>query len=455
MLIFNHSTNHKKSQSTLFILSSLALFSLLVFIMFLNINLNIKILLTFFLALTTLFIYNNKIFLYFVFLISPGLRVISQEENIYGQINFNAVLHVCVIVFGIIIFLKNKEYLIKKIKETKFIKLFIAFIILSTLSLIYSVSPKNSIDDLVRLYSYFFLFISTLAIAQNKKEAQKMLTLLVLGAIVPILVGFWQLINGIGWYDSSIRSYRIFGTMIHPATFSFFLLVTLPISYALAKLEKNKIIKTLYLSLSLVFVFLIFATMTRSAWIAFLFMALVYAITKNKKAIVWLLLGFMAVYVFIPAVNQRVNDIFDPKYNSSFKTRLNILTTTLPAFENHPLIGSGFGTFEVVNLKYNDEARFYESLLAHNDYLKTLIEQGLIGLVLYLILLFSTLKYFYNLQKNTNSEEIKIHSYSLFILWLGAMVIAGGDNLMRTVPVEYIIWSYTAIVISMNNKTKK
>ncbi|MFA6306374.1 MAG: O-antigen ligase family protein [Patescibacteria group bacterium] len=245
-------------------------------------------------------------------------------------------------------------------------------------------------------------------------------------------------------------AYRVDGTFSHPATLAFYLISTLPIIYALLSNKINKSKKIPLAVLLLLNLFIALITLTRGAWIGLLAMSLVFGLFKSRKFLVAITALIFLAYLFTPAINERVNDVFNPKYNSSLITRLKIIETTLPAFTNAPVLGYGLGSFKNINLKYNDEAKTYESLQAHNDYLRLLIELGIIGLAIYISIFISLFILIYKLYK-TDSKYIRNYLFSLIILWLGILAISLGDNILRTMPLQFLIWSYTGAVIAYAN----
>lgn len=457
-MIFNNNINSKKSQFYTFLFAILAVFIIFCLILFLNVASTLKVILVIFSGLIPLFIFRPVYFIYFIFLVTPAFRVVSQSEALIPQsdfqINFNAILQIVIIIVGLLVMLFNLDPVIKQVRRVGFIKLLFAFIFLATVSLLYSINQTKTLEELVRTYSILFVFVLTMIYVQNKRSFLWLIACMIGGGILPAFVGVYQFATGTGWLDSSINRYRVFGTLIHPATFAFYLLSLVPICYALFANEQQRLKKILYIIIIALFSFLIIASLTRGAWIAFLAILLFYGLTRNRKALALMAVVLFAAYLVIPSINSRVNDIFAPKENSSFQTRLNILNRTLPAFYKAPLLGQGFGTFEEINMEYNEEAKYYESKAAHNDYLRFAIELGSVGLVIYLLLCLSLVVYFSRAYFNASNKKTKNFIYSLIGLWFGAFAIAAGDNLLRTVPVEYVLWGYTAAVLKISEVVK-
>jgi O-antigen ligase len=270
---------------------------------------------------------------------------------------------------------------------------------------------------------------------------------MILGALFPALFSLFEYFSGSGWWDKTIIQYRINGTFLHPATLAFYLLFISPLLYGVLHEKQKRPIKLFLVFLLFLNLLLVALTLTRGAWIGMLVIFLAYGIIKNRKFLAFIMVLLFLSYLFIPAINERVNDVFNPKYNSSFTTRLRIVTTTLPAISVSPFFGNGIGSFNQIHLDYNEEAKTYDSLQAHNDYLRLGIEIGLVGLLFYLLtflFLFTLLIKLYL----KNDKAYKYYILSLLVAWLGALAISSGDNLLRTMPVQFLLWSYTGAVLA-------
>ncbi|MFA6393746.1 MAG: O-antigen ligase family protein [Patescibacteria group bacterium] len=433
--------------------------ALLLVLIFLNLPVIISFILAFFIGLIPFFLFRPISFLYFLFLVTPSLRIISTNEiifkNDYLAINFNAIINFSILFFGLALLLTKWKEAVLFIKKYKFVALFFAFIALAFLSAAYSVDRNSTLEEIIRITGTFLLLLYGYLTVKDKKTFNFLIFAMLAGAAIPSLAGIFQHINGIGWWDKTIAVYRIQGTFLHPATFSFYLLFLLPVIYALFQNEKNRFKKVAFSGLAAVFIFLIVASLTRGAWVGLLAMIIAFGIFINRKVLIASAAILFLAYLSVPAIQSRVNDVFDPKYNSSFSIRRKIVETTLPAFYNSPVYGYGFGSFSVIHDSYNEEAHTYESLQAHNDYLRVLIELGALGLAIFLSLYFFLYKTIRRELSSTNNPVIKNYLLSLIILWAGVLAVSFGDNVLRTMEVQYLLWVYTGAVLGLKKISSK
>ncbi|MCX6799597.1 MAG: O-antigen ligase family protein, partial [Candidatus Falkowbacteria bacterium] len=321
----------------------------------------------------------------FLFLFNPSLRIWAKNQMILERYNFNvnALIHVIILLIGTRIIWQHREKLKLIIKKYAFIKTYLLFTGLALISIFYTVSKSVTLEHLIRLSSTLVLFLATMLIIDSKDKFYKLLHVMIIGTIVPSLLGYWQSLTNTGWLDPELRIFRINSTFLHPVTFGGYLALTIPILYSLITDRAKQKLKLNYILASLNNILLIFMTLTRGIWIGLGAMFGLVGIFKNRLLLVVAFFAMIFAYTFIIPIQERIDDIISPRAGSSFENRLTIVRAMIPAIYDAPILGRGFGSFEQVQLDYNEEARNYSSLEAHNDYLRILVELGVIGFILY------------------------------------------------------------------------
>lgn len=87
-------------------------------------------------------------------------------------------------------------------------------------------------------------------------------------------------------------------------------------------------------------------------------------------------------------------------HNQSAAERFLYYRDARKIWQRSPIIGSGAGAFETLSPKVQDHA--YKSRFVHSHYLQTLVETGIIGLILFAVMMFFTIK---NLIKGLKSDK--------------------------------------------------
>jgi len=389
-----------------------------------------------------------------------------MNKNIFQIINTNNILKLAVLSIPLFInknvheFRVNQEMLLKfllimalgfwaieTLNKKKFIwgenslnLPFLLLIGLMTISLVRSEYFAVSFKDYIIFLSYFFLYF--LAINHIKQERQfdifiqlffftsfvvSLYALLHYYGLDPYLKDIPELISTIGqknWVSNYLA-------MVFPLVFSYFLLL---------KEKRRKIIY--YLLLSILYAVLIIFQ-SRGIWISagltlilaifFLYKFRLFNIFKeNKRWLFLLFLTFVLITVIYSTQNplnknidtmpQRLTSIYEDEF-SSLNPRLLIWNTTLEMIKDKPFFGIGIGLFKMDYLVY--QADFLQqnpsylkygsrSEEAHNEYLQLAAELGIIGLGIFLYIIFifyrSALK-FLKEKKEEKGEEEKL------ILW--------------------------------------
>ncbi|NQV12795.1 MAG: O-antigen ligase family protein [Parcubacteria group bacterium] len=138
---------------------------------------------------------------------------------------------------------------------------------------------------------------------------------------------------------------------------------------------------------------------SRSLWIGLLavFLFLLFNLPRKKSAqIILYAIGVASIIIILTGtllpsvydlVEQRVTSIIHPTEERSGANRFNLLEPVFAKIGEHPLVGSGFGTtieYESVVLEKYGTLRVFAF---EWSYLDTMIEIGLIGLLIYLLLI--------------------------------------------------------------------
>jgi O-antigen ligase len=87
--------------------------------------------------------------------------------------------------------------------------------------------------------------------------------------------------------------------------------------------------------------------------------------------------------------------------------------------------------------------------------LRILIELGIIGLAIYLSLLLSLFIFTVKETKKTENIYLKNYLFSVILIFAATLTFSTGDNILRTMPLQYLIWGYTGVVIALINKEKE
>lgn len=244
-------------------------------------------------------------------------------------------------------------------------------------------------------------------------------------------------------------TYEIKASFSHKNILSEILFMFFPFSLFLLFVD-NKWFKFFGLINAIGLLFFIIILLTRAVWfsviigmlltvIVFLFISTksnIVSVVKNKKTY-FLILAFLSVIFSSLYVYSKIDSLETIKkstlkifyfYDSS-QHRLELWKRSIDMTKESPFIGKGLGTWRIEVLKYGnrnlkseDNITFYQR--PHNDFLWLLSEQGVIGLILFLIVLFLVFKKLLFILKKQNSKEEYFFYYAVFYVLIGYLIIS-------------------------------
>lgn len=379
---------------------------------------------------------NNNIYEKFIL---TNLKLLILFTSLFAykyvynfKINQEVSLKLFTILLSIIWIIKiinNNEYSFEKIRLNLPI---LIFIFLMTISLLRSQSFMVSLNDYIIFLFYFFIYFLIINNIYHKAQFDSLIKLFFLTSFIISLYTLMQYYS----FDPYLNNlHNVTSTIGQKNWISNYIAMFFPIAliyFLLEDIKKNKIIYFLLLSI-------LYATLmicqSRGIWISIIFTALIgilliykfklFPIFKdNQKWLFLLLLTFLLITIIYSTENplnksaitavQRAVSTFDEQ-DPSINTRLLIWRSTLQMIKDNPLLGSGIGTFKINYLNYQADllqknpnyikyiANAKES---HNEYLQMSAELGIVGLGVFLSILFifysSILNY---LEKKINNKD--------------------------------------------------
>ncbi len=156
-------------------------------------------------------------------------------------------------------------------------------------------------------------------------------------------------------------------------------------------------------------------------------------------------LTFALAYLLSEVFQQRIWQLISLDPYGSIVWRFRLWQDVLPIALWHPWFGHGLGTFNSL-VEYLRGLSF-GSLDAHNDYLKTLTENGLIGLTAYLWIILGALFY---LIKTAFSPKAKTIGIGILAITLSLFIASSFDNILQTTALQWNLWILIASWLKIN-----
>lgn len=302
-----------------------------------------------------------------------------------------------------------------------------SFIIICVLSLIWSNNPFVSLKELPLFLAGPLLYFVIVNNIYNEQQINRIIGAVIITGTLFGIYGILQY-NGIDfsfWIGNYGRG-KVFGLFGNAGYFAEYLILPLPITISLFLVSKNKMIKGLLLVGILTMATTIALTFTRTPYlslvISFIFMLLLFVISQgerlfkeNKKLFIIISLAIIIIIALIVVPNplnkpgtiiskiKERTSVTQLTQSYSIKRRIATWKFTVLMIKDRPLLGSGIGSFKYNSLRYQakffdqgDNRALYPYGIAdktHNEYLQLWVELGIIGLIIFIWLIFAYFNY--------------------------------------------------------------
>jgi putative inorganic carbon (HCO3(-)) transporter len=360
----------------------------------------------------------------------------------YKSLSLPSAIGIFILFFGALHLLFKGSNLWK----LRVVKAMALFIVGCLLSLLFSQNLTNSFTELIELFSFVVLFLLIVDFIRSEEDLKKMVNCLLLSSIIPLIVGLLQILNNLYINIGLEPSYRIYSTLTHPNAFAFYMVIISVLALSLlmgAKKFKEKskyFIHLGFLSFCLIYTF------TRSAWLGLSFAVFIVGLLQHRKLLILtpVIIGLM-IYN-LPLISERFQPLLNPdlqKY-TSLAWRINIWNSSFPYFLTHPVFGNGFGNFIFVGYEVDN---WYAA--AHNDYLRILVETGILGFSGFIWILISLWRTGIKAFKNATNSYHRNISAGFIALLLAYMVMSLSDNIFNHGGIQWYFWGYAGVVTAI------
>jgi O-antigen ligase len=367
--------------------------------------------------------------------------------------------------FGVLVCLFILELLQRKLTISKFKGQELTVIVFILIIMINgkTIGAWSTASPIMEMLTLFLILVTS---TFSRRELETIL-------IVLLTSGLCVSIIGLNTYQLS-QTAGVYSTLINPNFLSGYLTLLLPICLSLWIHPKNSykvfgIVTTSLLGLILV------ATFTRSGYLSVLAGMVGFALVKERK-----LLGVILAYIVIfgmivnPAQGRfvsigEVNNVLTysnqiknnqvPAKTSTLDSRLRLWSYGLREFSDTPLSGIGIGNYQNNLSKYIDTHPSERSFFTlgvediHNNYLKLLVETGIVGLLAFLAVLGAWLiPVAITLWRNRNTFGSL--EFGTFFGTIAFLIHNLTNSLMFIVPTSYAFWICLAILAKLTLPTK-
>lgn len=390
--------------------------------------------------------------LLFFLLITFITSSLGQFQGVaLGEAGKIYIFEVLVFVFSLVgfiyLFLSKKE-----IKISKYLIFFSLFCLLAFLSLLASLNQFSSLQVLtsgfylVRVIIFLLYSVVVLNVFSTEKK-EKLLTYLVFATTLVSFSGFIQLIffpnlsdlpSEYGW-DPHIG--RLVSTFFDPNFVGGFVVLGLVILFSRLATGDRKFSNIFFI---IVHIPALLLTYSRSSWLAFSILILIFSVLKIRKLFLLFLILVFLTYFFIPRAQTRISGITDP--NDSAKLRLISWSNANAVFKDNFVIGTGFNTYRLVQEKhgffdYKDGFGGHAGSGSDSSVLLVFATTGIIGGIVFLSF------YFYVLYKSLTDYIKNKGMLNLIIFSSFAVVFVHSQFVNSFFYPQYLLFLFTVLAL--------
>jgi len=369
------------------------------------------------------------------FLLIITLPALFLYKYIYNfRINQATIINLLALgIFAFYIFNIIKEGKIKYVTNSLNLPILL-FILIATLSIFISDTYWVSLKDFINFLSYFLIYFFVI---NNIKTTDSFNFCLIIFFISASLISLYLLLQYYGFDPFLYDIEQLTSTLGNRNYVASYLALIFPIAFSFFLIKTKKINKILFELVLLINYTAIIICHTRAIWIAIIFSLLLFgyllshfkinkALKNNKKWLIILFSLFLLITLIYSTANplnrssitaaERAVSTFDMQ-GSSLRARLLIWQLTIDMIKDRPLFGSGLGTFPLYYLNY--QADFLQKNPnyfkfagkageAHNEYLQLGAETGIIGLLVFILIIVIFYKTNFKLIKKIKTINGKI-----------------------------------------------
>lgn len=352
---------------------------------------------------TNIIIDNNKRFnwyLFLAFLSGLAIPVSTSLQNI----TISVIILIAVLEPQI-------RHELKNIIKNYFIILSILFYIVILLWSFISNAPVKDIMRMIIKLRLFILVPFIFAFFSVLKFRIIAIYGFIIGVIVSVVLSYIAFIFNFPLFNVKvIQTFGDWAVFRYHTYHNYFISIAVIGLISLMLYYGDKFSKTvkifIYLSIIIFAINILYLVIGRTGQVLLIIMSLIVLSFYNKKMVLLYLVGALMLVVFIyftsPVVKLRLNNLNSDitLYNegdtrTSVGNRIDYIKYSYQLIKRNPIIGYGTGSYQYEYAKLTPSNANYAPLHPHNDFYLFWVENGIIGLLIFVIMIIAIMYYSY------------------------------------------------------------
>lgn len=418
----------------------------------------------------------DKIFYLIVFLTPLSVNLGYFMPNLPIEISLMTEPLLLVLLMILIVeFLRKHTLDFTILKHRISITIFL-YLIWTLISSFTSVMPLVSLKFfLSKLWLIIPVFAIGISLFQNWKRIENFINFHLAGVVLVVIYSTLQIIFVYSLSKSTIH-FAVQPFYNDHTAYGAILALIFPPSIGLFLISKNKLVKSLYLVASFLLLAGIIISYSRASWLGLLIAGGIFLLIKFrikfKYVLFSALLIFTVIFTFWFQIIDRleknnqdssanfahhITSISNISTDASNVERLNRWQCAIEMFKQKPVFGWGPGTyqfqyapFQLERMRTIISTNFGDIGNAHSEYLGPLAEQGLPGMLLFIMLTIAILYTGFNIYNKSSVPKVKILSLSISLGFVTYFFHGLLNNFLDTDKLAIPFFGFAAILVSLD-----
>jgi putative inorganic carbon (HCO3(-)) transporter len=314
------------------------------------------------------------------------------------------------------------------------------FLLASLISIPGSVDPASGVKEWARLASGLAIYLMVADVVRDERHARRFAAAILVSSLLPLALALVQGLTGGGYFFLGFVgtefANRPQGTFAHPAALGSYLVILLTLAVTLYYSISRTAVRAVLLGWAGVAAGILALTLARTQWLGMMVAGSILGLLKRRWLAVLVITVAVVLLVTVPLLRERLTA------SHSVGWRMDLWQAASSLAWPPTLRGLGLATspWHINQLLPKVEAP------PHNDYLKALLETGLLGTATYALWFLALLRHAWLAHRRTKHPAIAWRAAGLLAIVLAGIVMSVTDNYLGYTAVQWYLWGLIAIV---------